>query len=222
MKVFVIGIAGGVGHRLAKALIAKGDDVSGPVRRPEQIDALAQDGVPSFQGDFLAMSIDELAQAMAGSDAIVFTAGAGGKGGAAATTAIDGEGPGKLAKAAIEAGITRFVLVSVFPEAWRERHMNESFEHYMVQKKRAEIDLVQSDLDWVILRPSALTNNPGTGLVDLGLAQVHHEITRDDVAATIVDLLETPKISRIILEVTGGSTAIGMAVEAVARSAAKP
>ena len=221
MKVFVIGIAGGVGRRLAKALIAQGHQANGPVRRPEQIAALARDGVPSFQGDFLAMSTEEIAQAMSGSDAIVFTAGAGGKGGMAATTAIDGAGPGKLAWAAGQAGIKRFVLVSVFPEAWRERHMNENFEHYMAQKKRAEIDLVNSDLDWVILRPSALTNEPGTGLVDLGLAQIHNEIARDDVAATIVELLETPKIGRIILEVTGGSTAIRVAVDALARSAAK-
>lgn len=95
MKVFVIGIAGGVGRRLAKALIAQGHQANGPVRRPEQIAALARDGVPSFQGDFLAMSTEELAQAMAGSDAIVFSAGAGGKGGMAATTAIDGAGAGQ-------------------------------------------------------------------------------------------------------------------------------
>ncbi|GEN25160.1 NAD-dependent dehydratase [Halomonas cupida] len=215
MKVFVIGIAGGIGRRLAKALIARGDEAIGPVRRPEQIDQLADHGVPSIQGDILTMSVAELAQAMHGSDAVVFTAGAGGKGGPAATSAIDGDGPRKLANAAALAGVRRYLLVSVFPEAWRERHMNDNFEHYMLQKKKAETELVRSGLDWVILRPSALTDDPGTGMVDLGLAQTHREIARDDVAATIVDLLHAPEVSRTILEVTGGSTVIATAIGAV-------
>lgn len=216
MRVFVIGIAGGVGRRLAKRLIARGDEATGLVRRPEQSDSLTSHGVPSIQGDILAMSVEELAQAMRGSDAVVFTAGAGGKGGQAATSAIDGDGPGKLAEAATLAGVQRFLLVSVFPEAWRERHMNENFEHYMFEKKKAEVELVQSGLNWLILRPSALTDNPGVGMIALDLAQTHQEITRDDVAATIIELLNAPEVGRTILEVTGGTTAIASAVSAIA------
>lgn len=216
MKVFVIGIAGGVGHRVAEKLARSGDKVTGLVRRPEQAEALASSGIETLPGDLVAMSIAELAAIMRGCEAVVFSAGAGGKGGLAATSAIDGDGPGKLAEAAALAGVPRFLLVSAFPEAWRERHMNEKFEHYMVQKKKAEAELVRSDLDWVILRPSALTDDPGMGTVDLGLAQIHGEIARDDVAATIVELLHAPEVSRIILEVTGGKTAIGAAVGALA------
>ena len=69
-----------------------------------------------------------------------------------------------------------------------------------------------TDLDWVILRPSALTNEPSRGTVDLGLAKVHEEITRDDVAANIVKLLKRPGVNRIILEATGGATPIKKAV----------
>jgi uncharacterized protein YbjT (DUF2867 family) len=98
--------------------------------------------------------------------------------------------------------------------------MDGSFEYYMVQKKRAEIALVQTDLDWLIVRPSALLNNPGTGRVDLGLAKVHEEITRDDVATTIVALLESPGLSRLILEVTGGDVPIAEAVAAVREATA--
>ncbi|MGK7654368.1 NAD(P)H-binding protein [Roseovarius sp. B08] len=214
MKVFIIGMAGGVGRRVARALAARKDDASGLVRRPEQIDALTGQGVSASLGDILAMSVEELAEAMRGSDAVVFTAGAGGSG-REATTAIDGDGPGKLAQAAALADIQRFLLVSVFPEAWRERHMNDDFEHYIQEKKRAEIALVASDLDWVILRPSALSDDPGTGQVDLGLVKIHREITRDDVAATIVELLHAPEISCAILEVTGGAVAIEAAVAAM-------
>ncbi|QZO00673.1 SDR family oxidoreductase [Chenggangzhangella methanolivorans] len=109
------------------------------------------------------MSIDVLAEAMRGADAVVFSAGAGGKESDEATTRVDGDGPEKLAAAAERAGVRRFLLVSVFPEAWRERRMDASFEHYMVEKKKAETQLVETGLDWVILRPSALTDEPGAG-----------------------------------------------------------
>lgn len=215
MKVFIVGIAGGVGRRVAEQLAEAGDEPTGIVRRPEQAEALAEGGIQTVLGDLVEMSVDELAAAMRGCDAVVFSAGAGGKENDAATTRIDGDGPGKLAAAAQLAGVCRFLLVSVFPEAWRERHMDASFEHYMVEKKKAETRLVLTDLDWLIVRPSALTNEPGTGRVDLGLAKVHIQITRDDVAATMVALLRTPEINRLILEVTGGAIPISDAIKAL-------
>ncbi|KAA0099649.1 hypothetical protein CIW49_08630 [Mycolicibacterium sp. P1-18] len=50
------------------------------------------------------------------------------------------------------AGVRRFVLVSVFPEAWRERDEGEGFEHYIRVKKDADVKLTRSGLDRVILR----------------------------------------------------------------------
>ena len=215
MKVFIIGIAGGVGRRVAEQLGEAGDEPTGLVRRPEQAEALASGGIQAVLGDLVTMPVDELAAAMRGCNAIVFSAGAGGKESDEATTRIDGDGPGKLAVAAERAGVRRFVLVSVFPEAWRERRMDGAFEHYMVEKKKAETQLVLTDLDWLIVRPSALTNEAGTSRVDLGSAKVHTQIARDDVAATIVGLLRTPGLTRLILEVTGGDTAISEAIEAL-------
>ncbi|TIW05883.1 MAG: NAD-dependent dehydratase, partial [Mesorhizobium sp.] len=186
----------------------------------EQVEAFTSQGIQTVRGDLVAMSVDDLAAAMRGCDAIVFSAGAGGTESDAATSQVDGDGPGKLAAAAKRAGVRRFLLVSVFPEAWRERRMDDSFEHYMVEKKKAETQLVLTDLDWLILRPSALTNEPGTGEVDLGLAKVHTEIPRDDVAATVIALLRAPALSRLILEVTGGTVAISVAIEALSDAAA--
>ena len=215
MKVFIIGIGGGVGLRVAQQLTAQGDQVDGLVRREAKGQELKSQGIATTPGDLVTMSIPDLADVLRGSDAIVFTAGAGGKDGPKATDQVDGDGPGKIAAAAKLAGIQRLVLVSVFPEAWRERRMEEDFEHYMVAKKRAETELVLTDLDWIILRPSALTNKSGTGRVDLGLAKVHEEIPRDDVAATIVRLLRRTEIGRTILEVTGGTLPIRDAVSAL-------
>ncbi|NEQ22079.1 MAG: SDR family oxidoreductase [Microcoleus sp. SIO2G3] len=217
MKVFIIGIAGGIGRRVAKQLAEAGDEPIGLVRRPEQAEALALGGIQTVLGDLVSMSVDELTATMRGCNAIVFSAGAGGKESDEATTRVDGDGPGKLSAAAERAGVRRFVLVSVFPEAWRERRMDASFEHYMVEKKKAETQLVLTDLDWLIVRPSALTNEPGTGQVDLGLAKIHTEVARDDVATTIVELLRTPGLNRLILELTGGEMAISEAISALTK-----
>jgi len=72
--------------------------------------------------------------------------------------------------------------------------MDDDFEHYMVEKKKAESQLV---------------------LTDLGLAKIHREIRRDDVAETLITLMENPGITRVILEATGGFTPIDEAVAAL-------
>ncbi|MBX7484102.1 NAD(P)-binding oxidoreductase [Qipengyuania qiaonensis] len=162
MRVFIVGVGGGVGRRVGEQLAAAGDEPTGLVRQQRQIEAMAALGIKAKFGDLVAMSVNELADAMRGAKAVVFSAGAGGKDGDDATTRIDGDGPGKLAEAAALAGVRRFILVSVFPEAWRERHMDGSFEHYMVQKKRAEVALVQTDLDWLIVRFSTIRQRVGS------------------------------------------------------------
>ena len=83
-------------------------------------------------------------------------------------------------------------------------------------KKQADIALSESNLDWVILRPSALKNDPGVGTVSLAVAQIHTEVRRDDVAATLAELVHAPAVSRKILELTEGDTPIAEAVGALA------
>src|SRR5450631_2743940 len=128
---------------------------------------------------------------------------------------VDGDGVRKALAAARLAGISRLLLVSVFPEAFRERQMPKSFEHYMEVKKKADVDLVRSELDWVILRPAALNNDPGSGQVSLGFAEIHEDISRDDVAETIAALLHSPDVRKRVLEVTAGETKIASAVAAL-------
>jgi hypothetical protein len=108
---------------------------------------------------------------------------------------------------------TRLILLSVLPEAWRERSLSDEEEHYFAVKKRAEVALTREPIDWVILRPSLLTDGPGRGTVALGPAELHDEITRDDVAAVLEALVLEPTISRRILELNEGPTAIAEAVK---------
>jgi uncharacterized protein YbjT (DUF2867 family) len=215
MKVFIIGIAGGTGSRVAGLLAKHGDTVSGLYRRPEQLAALQAIGATGTLGDVATISVQQLASAVSGASVLVFSAGAGAQDNDSMIDAVDKDGVRKAVEAAYLAGISRLLLVSVFPEAWRERHMPKSFEHYMAAKKTADAALVRSKLDWVILRPSALTNEPGTGRVSLSPAEIHVDISRDDVAATIAALLHAPGVHKRVLEVTAGTTTIASAVTAL-------
>ncbi|MET9355787.1 NAD(P)H-binding protein [Streptomyces sp. NPDC006617] len=218
MKVFIAGIAGGVGSRLARLLTASGDRVDGLYRRPEQGERLATEGIHATHGDLTRLDAPALANLLHGTDVLVFAAGAGGEGGTAATTAIDGTGLTTAIEAARRAGIQRLLLVSVFPEAWRGREVSDTFEHYIDVKKKADAELAATDLDWVILRPAALTDDVGTGHISLSPALVPTQVARDDVAATLAELVRTPQIRRRILELTQGPEPISDAVRRQTRN----
>ncbi|MEV7789982.1 NAD(P)H-binding protein [Streptomyces sp. NPDC088106] len=211
MDIFIVGITGGVGALLAERLQSRGDTVHGLTRRDDQQADLATRGFHARVGDIADMTVEELAAAFGKVDAIVFSAGSNG-GSRDVTTAVDGDGVVKAIKAARLADVERFVLVSVLPESWRERDLGDEVEYYFAVKKSAEVALSCSGLNWLILRPSLLLDDPGTGTVSLGPAELHGEIAREDVAATLAELLHEPRIGRLILELNTGSTPIEEAV----------
>lgn len=216
MRVFIIGVGGALGGLLATELTSRGDAVSGLVHRDHQRAGLAARGIAVRVGDIGAMTAESLAAALGGVDVVVYTAGSNG-GRKDLTEAVDGEGVLTALEAARVAGVTRFALVSVMPEAWRERALDEDQEHYFAVKKLTDVAVSVSDLDWLILRPSMLVDRAGTGRIALGPAQPHDEISRADVAATLAELLHEPRIRRQILELNAGETPVATAVRASIR-----
>lgn len=211
MKVLIIGITGRIGGLLARNLRSRGDEVRGLVRREEQRDVLAADGIDAVVGDLARMDSTELASALADTEVVVFTAGSNG-GAAEVTRAVDGEGVCKTIEAIRHTGVRRLALVSVLPESWRERNLSDEEEYYFAVKKQADAAVARSGLDWMILRPSLLTDDSGTGVVSLGPAELHGQISRADVADTLATLVHEPRISRQILELNSGDTPIAEAV----------
>lgn len=216
MKVFQIGASGNVGRRLSTLLVARGDQATGMHRSPDQASAIEATGATAVLGDLIEDSVDELAAKLAGHDAVVFSAGAHGTG-LDKTTLIDGKGLEKAADAARQAGVSRFILVSAFPDSERAGNLGEGFEHYMRVKKTADVYLANSDLDWVIVRPGSLRDEPGTGLVTAGLAIEYGDVSRDNVAAFIDAVLHAPAVNRTIVELTDGDIPITDAVARLAR-----
>ncbi|MGF6512951.1 uncharacterized protein YbjT (DUF2867 family) [Pseudomonas sp. BT76 TE3572] len=215
-KVFIIGAAGKVGQRLVKQLAGRGHEAIALHRKPEQGSELAALGVMPVEADLLKLDSGKMAQLMSDSDVVVFTAGAGGAG-MDLTNAIDGRGLELAVDAAIQAGIRRFILVSAFPDALRGSQISEGFENYIAVKKRADARLMGADLDWVIVRTGTLLEDTGTGKIRADVTIPHGEVSRDDVAATLAELIDQPKVSRVIIELTQGDTLVSDAVRRLDR-----
>ncbi|AYA65548.1 SDR family oxidoreductase [Alteromonas sp. RKMC-009] len=213
-NVFIVGAAGKVGSRLVKRLSDNDHQVTAMHRKPEQSDSLTGLGGKPCLLSITDASVDSLATAMKGADTVVFSAGAGGAS-VELTNAVDGEGLEKSVDAAQAAGVKRFILVSAFPDAGRGKHISETFENYMRVKRLADVYLAQSKLDWVILRPGTLTLEEGTGKVNAGLAIKYGDISRDDVAETLLAIIENEGISRKIIELTEGETPVREAIASV-------
>ena len=202
-RVFIIGATGGIGSRVAAQLLKQGDQPIGLHRHPDQARMLQAQGVEPVHGDLSLMPMADMAARMKGADAVVFAAGAS-EDGTRVADAVDGQGMVLATAAAQAAGVRRFLHVSAFPDAWRDQRMPAEFEHYMKVKRQADVHLASTSLDWVILRPGTLTTRPGTGSVRLGMAIPYDEVSRDDVAAVLVELVHAPEVTRLILEVTAG------------------
>jgi nucleoside-diphosphate-sugar epimerase len=211
MKVFVIGAAGKVGSRLAKLLVESGAQVTGMHRNLLQFEGVAETGATPLIGDLVTDPVAKMASWMAGHDAVVFTAGAHGAG-IDQTSLIDGRGLEKAAAAAQSGGVSRFILVSALPEAGRNEDHGERFEHYLKVKKATEVHLIGTDLDWLIVRPGGLHDEPGDGLVTAGRAVRDAATSRDNVAAFIAALLAEPLVSREIVELTDGDMPVSGAI----------
>ena len=187
MKVFVVGANGQIGQHLVNLLKdSKEHTVRAMVRKSEQAEAFEELGVETRLAD-LEGSVDEIAEAAKGCDAVVFTAGSGGHTGADKTLLIDLDGAAKTIEAAQKTGIKRFIMVSAIHAHRREKWSR--IKPYMVAKHHADKILEQSGLTYTIIRPGGLLNEPGTGKISIAESLESGSIPREDVARTIMTAL---------------------------------
>ena len=211
-KVFIVGAAGGVGRHLVRKLVERGMVPVGLCRRDGQAKAIKAVGGVPVVADLRDVNAGSLAKMMAGCDAVVFSAGAGGKGGKAMIDAIDRDAALNTISAADQAGISTVLMVSSFPpNAEDAPGFSEGFRYYFVTKRFVDEHLAASSLDWVIVRPGRLTDGPETGHISAGQAIAYGTISREDVAETIVQCLKTGQRWTVV-EITSGGTPINAAL----------
>lgn len=217
MRTVIAGGHGKIALRLTRLLASRGDEVISLIRNPEHAQDVRAVGGEPVVCDLERAEVEEVAAHLKGAAAAVFAAGAGPGSGAARKDTVDRAASVLLADAAERAGVRRFVQISSMgagspPDPER----GEVWAAYIEAKTRAEEDLRARDLDWIVLRPGRLTDEPGTCLVTLAEPPVPSgSVPRDDVAAVIVTLLGTPEVRNHTLELTSGDTPIVGAVRAL-------
>lgn len=216
MRIVIAGGHGRIALRLERLLSEAGHEVAGIVRREEQSADLRAAGAEPVVLDLESASVAEVAAALEGAGAVVFAAGAGPGSGTARKETVDRGAAVLFADAAERAGVRRYVMVSSMG-ADAGHAGDEVFDVYLRAKGEAD-DAIRARpaLEWTILRPGTLTDDEGTGLVRLEAYTGGGRISRDDVAAVLAELLDTPATAGLTLELVAGSTPVPVAVRDVA------
>jgi nucleoside-diphosphate-sugar epimerase len=218
MRIVIAGGHGKIALRLERLLAGRGDEVAGIIRNPAQADDLRAIGAEPIVLDLESATAAEVAEALRGADAAVFAAGAGPGSGPARKETVDRAAAVLFADAAESAGARRFLIVSSMGATLEPPPGTDPvFAVYLRAKAAADAAISsRTGLDWTILRPGTLTNDPGTGRVHLAARTGPGSVPRDDVAAVLAELLDTPSTAGLTLELISGNTPIPVAVKNIA------
>jgi uncharacterized protein YbjT (DUF2867 family) len=211
MNVVIVGGHGQIAMRLEKLLADRGDSPRGIVRQTKHAKDLEEIGAEPIVLDI--ENVDDIADGLAGADAVVFAAGAGPGSGPARKQTVDYGGAVKLINACGAQEVRRYLMVSAIganhPERW-----SEQMRPYYEAKAAADKAVVESGLDYTIVRPGRLTDDPGTGSVELAESLSRSgEVTRDDVALVLAEALTADNTIGKSFDLLGGDTPV---VEAIA------
>lgn len=195
-RVVIVGGHGKIALIAARQLTRAGRSVESLIRNPDHREDIVATGATPVVLDVEQADVAQLAEAFAGAEAVVFSAGAGG-GNPARTHAVDYEAAVRTMEAAEQAGVRRYVMVSYVRADVDVDTLDEgsSFYPYARAKHDADAHLRGTDLDWTILGPGTLSEEPGLETIQLvdehGLIdgaeppEDQRSVPREDVAAAI-------------------------------------
>jgi uncharacterized protein YbjT (DUF2867 family) len=211
VNVVIVGGHGKIAMRLEKILAERGDSPRGIIRKTEQADDIEKIGAEPIVLDI--ENVDDIDDAFAGADAVVFAAGAGPGSGPARKLTVDYGGAVKSVAAAIAKEIRRFLIVSAIganhPERW-----TDEMKPYYEAKADADKFVAESGLDYTIVRPGRLTDDPGTGKVSVG-GGGSGSIAREDVALVLAEVLRADNTIGKGFDLLGGETSVAEAIAAL-------
>ncbi|GAA4005334.1 NAD(P)H-binding protein [Allokutzneria multivorans] len=217
MRIVIAGGHGQIALHLERHLAARGDTSVGIIRNPDHADDLRAAGAEPAVLDLESASAEQVADVVRGADAVVFAAGAGPGSGSARKLTVDRDAAALLAEGAQLAGVRRYLMISAMnADITPPPDMDETFATYLRAKSEADADVRGRDLDWTVLRPGALTNEPATGRVRIAEKLPRGSITREDVALVLLELLDSPETAHRQVEVTGGEQSVAEAVAQLA------
>jgi uncharacterized protein YbjT (DUF2867 family) len=212
MDVLVVGGHGKVAMRLLKLLADRGDSPRGLIRDTGQVADLEEIGA---QPIVLDIENKEIGDAAAGADAVVFAAGAGPGSGPARKETVDHQGAVNLIEAAKANDIRRYLIVSAIGTNHPERWSGQMGPYYEA-KAAADRAVMESGLDYTVVRPGRLIDDAGTGNVNAAeTIEGGGEIPRDDVALVLFECLGADNTVGKGFDLVGGETPAADAVRAL-------
>ncbi|MBT2594537.1 NAD(P)H-binding protein [Arthrobacter sp. ISL-72] len=214
-RLAIIGGHGKVALELARILAADGEDVTSFFRNPDHTEDVAATGATPSVLDVEHTTTAELASALRGHDAVVWSAGAGG-GNPDRTYAVDRDAAIRSMDAAAEAGVGRYIMVS-YLGAGPDHGVpaDHSFHAYAEAKAAADRYLRGTGLAWTILGPGSLTDGPGNGLIDVDPADTSSGTgtSRANVALVAAAVLRLPETAGRTIEFRDGTLPVAAALE---------
>jgi uncharacterized protein YbjT (DUF2867 family) len=219
MRIAIVGGHGQVARHLHPILADAGHQPVALVRQESYRAELEGLGAEVRLLDIEREDVSAFTAAFDGCDAVVFSAGGGPDGNVERKRTVDLEGSLKSIEAARSAGIRRFVQVSAINvDDQLPADTNEVWRAYVEAKRDADAALRDSGLDWTIIRPGRLTDDPATGAVSLGPDVARGEVPRADVAAVLAGVLDADGTIGHQWNVVGGDAPIAEAVQRAASS----
>ena len=220
MRIAVVGGHGQIARLLHPLLVAAGHSPVALVRRAEQAADVEAAGAEARLLDIESADALAFATALAGCDAVVFSAGGGPDGNIERKRTVDLEGALKSVATAEKLGIQRYLQVSAIdvdrPVA---ADAGPTWAAYVAAKRDSDAAVRASTLAWTILRPGRLTDDPPTGLVALGPDVARGPVTRADVAAVLAEVIGRADTVGRQWNVVGGEVPIGEAIDRAVGSA---
>ena len=218
-RAVIIGGHGKIALLTAPKLVAQGWQVDSLIRNPEQATDISDTGAKPVELDLESASEEDLQKVFTGAAAVIFSAGAGG-GSPERTKAVDYEGAVRAMDAARAAGVDRFIMVSFAGASVMAKELDpdNSFYPYAKAKQDADDRLRETELDYTILGPGTLTEQPGSGKIVIADADgnvegdVKKETSRDNVALVIAAVLTGGYASRQTVNFYDGDTPIAQAL----------
>jgi uncharacterized protein YbjT (DUF2867 family) len=210
VKVAIAGGHGQIALRLLPLLGEHGHEGAGLIRNPEHAEDLRAIGAAPIVCDL--EKVEDIAPAVAGYEAVVFAAGAGPGSGEERKRTMDLGGALKLIAAAKANRIRRYLMVSSMGAGSPPPKGGDAFGAYLRAKAEADRALAGSGLDFTIVRPGRLTDDPPTGRVTIGPSVRRGSISRADVAAVLLAVLETDATIGKTFELVAGETPISEAI----------
>jgi uncharacterized protein YbjT (DUF2867 family) len=213
VQVVIAGGHGQIALHLERLLADSGHRVLALIRSREQDSDVREAGAEPVICDL--EQEDDLTHYVRGADAVVFAAGAGPGSGPERKKTVDLDGAVKLIDAARHAGAHRYLIVSSVG-AHDPSSGPEQMRPYLEAKAEADRRLADSGLDWTIVRPGRLTNEPGTGRVLLSDdMSTYGEVPREDVARVLAACLGDPAAIGKTFVLVSGETPVDEAVAAL-------